>query len=228
MSTHSRTDEVWPCYLVIDVSQSMTGHRLDLGLRTVSAIVNLLRANPSVSDRCRIALLQFSARTRMVMPLSQVTALRGMPGVSVDGGVTCVGEAFSFLRGQLTHDVQLLMADGFGVRRPVVLFLTDGEAGDDWEDDFVRLTEYDSYLGHGFPWYPAVVPIGIGVDDMEELRKFAFPPQRVRGFAVSSPEQAADHVASLLEFLTSTVVPPWNPDRSVLKIAQTFAPDDFV
>jgi len=221
-------DEVWPCYLVIDVSQSMKSDRLNLGLRTVSAIVNLLHTNPNVSDRCRIALLQFSARTRTVMPLSQVTALRGMPGVSVDGGVTYFGEAFSFLHGQLTHDVQLLMADGFGVRRPAVLFLTDGEAGDDWEDDFVRLTEYDSYLGHGFPWYPVVVPIGIGVDDVEELRQFAFPPQTVRAFAVSSAEQAADGVASLLEFLTSTVVPPWNPDRSVLKIAHTSAQDDFV
>jgi len=228
VSTHSRTDEVWPCYLVIDVSQSMKGYRLALGLRTVSAIVNLLCTNPSVSDRCRIALLQFSARTRMVMPLSQMTALREMPEVSVDGGVTCFGEAFSFLRGQLTNDVQLLMMDGFCVRRPAVLLLTDGEAGDDWEGNFVRLTEYDSHLGHGFPWYPVVVPIGIGVDNAEELRQLAFPPQRVRAFAISSPEQAVDHVASLLEFLTSTVAPPWNPDRSVLKVAHTSAQDDFV
>jgi len=228
VSTHGRTDDVWPCYLVIDVSQSMKGHRLDLGLRSVSAIVNLLHADPNVSDRCRIALLQFSARTRMVMPLSQVTTLRGMPGVSVEGGVTCFGEAFSFLRGQLTTDVQLLMADDFRVCRPTVLLLTDGEAGDDWEDDFVRLTEYDSHLGQGFPWYPIVVPIGIGVDDAEELRQFTFPPQTVRAFAVSSAEQAADAVAPLLEFLTSTVVAPWKPDRSVLEIAHTSAPDDFV
>src|SRR6478672_10450888 len=126
------SEQVLPFYLVCDESGSMTGGIDDMneGLAKLHAeIAN----NPVVADKTRFAVIGFSDDAEVLLPLSDLADVDEIPGLTAKGG-TSFGAAFTRLKQEIQKDVGQLKADGHSVLRPVVFFLSDGQATDKgWE-----------------------------------------------------------------------------------------------
>src|SRR5262245_66224432 len=58
-----------PFYLVVDVSYSMLGPKLDAANRVVPEVADALAKNPILEDKIRFGLIDFSDDARVVLPL---------------------------------------------------------------------------------------------------------------------------------------------------------------
>src|SRR5690242_19700787 len=102
-----------PFYLVVDVSFSMSGSKLEALNRILPTAVDALAQNPILSDKIRIGLIEFSNDARVRLPLcdpldEQLT----LPALTAQGG-TSYSAAFRLLRHEIKANVMQLKADGF-------------------------------------------------------------------------------------------------------------------
>lgn len=194
-----------PFYLVIDVSFSMAGKKMDSANQILPSVADALARNPILNDKVRFALLDFSDDARVVLPLCDISEQTTLPGLSIRGG-TCYGAAFRALRTQVQTDVTQLRADGYKVYRPAVFFLSDGEPGDDWRADFAALTEYDPATGNGFKWYPVVVPFGVEDADRDTMRELVYPLSKSKLYMMSDGADAPAAIRAMAEVLISSVL----------------------
>lgn len=155
--------EVLPCYVVCDVSLSMTDHieELNAGLREFRGAVH---ADASVTDRLRCSLVGFAETSRVLHPLHPTAKLADLPAPEPCAG-TNFGPAFTLLRTAIDQDVRDLKARCLRVQRPIVFFLSDGQPTDPvtWPAAFAALTD---------PLWsarPNVIAFGIGDADQDTL-----------------------------------------------------------
>jgi uncharacterized protein YegL len=156
--------DVLPCYVVCDVSFSMTDHldELRTGLREFRGAVH---ADPAVAARVHVCVLGFAATPRVLQPLRPASELTELTGPAPDGG-TDFGLAFSLLRDTIDRDVQRLTARRLRVRRPVVFFTSDGRPTDStWPAALAELTD------RGRATCPDVVAFGIGAVEPDTLAR---------------------------------------------------------
>ncbi|GAA1740411.1 vWA domain-containing protein [Luedemannella helvata] len=194
-----------PFYLVIDVSYSMAGAKLDMANNILPEVADALAKNPILNDKVRFGMIDFSDDARVVLPLCDVSTATQLPGLSVRGG-TSYGAAFKLLRKQLESDVAQLKADGYKVHRPAVFFLSDGEPGDDWKSDFEALTEWDSSTGKGFRYHPVVVPCGVETADRDVMRELVHPLTKSKLYMMKAGGDAAAAIKAMAEVLISSVL----------------------
>jgi uncharacterized protein YegL len=194
-----------PFYLVIDVSYSMSGPKLDMANTILPEVADALAKNPILNDKVRFGMVDFSDDARVVLPLCDVSTATQLPRLSVRGG-TSYGAAFKLLRRQLESDVAQLRGDGYKVHRPAVFFLSDGEPGDNWKDDFDTLTEYDPSSGKGFKSYPVVVPCGVEDADRDVMRQLVHPISKSKLYMMKAGGDAAAAIKAMAEVLISSVL----------------------
>jgi uncharacterized protein YegL len=194
-----------PFYLVIDVSYSMSGDKLDTANTILPEVCDSLAKNPILNDKVRFGMIDFSDDAREVLPLCDVSTVAQLPRLTVRGG-TSYGAAFKFLRRQLEKDVAQLKADGFKVHRPAVFFLSDGEPTDNWKDDFEALTEYDPAAGKGFKYHPVVVPCGVESADRDVMRELVHPLTKSKLYMMKAGGDAAAAIKAMAEVLISSVL----------------------
>jgi uncharacterized protein YegL len=194
-----------PFYLVVDVSWSMSGSKIDAANQILPSVADALAKNPILADKIRFGLLDFSDDAQVVLPLSDMTGQDYLPKLTVRGG-TSYGAAFRLLRSQLHQDVTQLKADGFRVHRPAVFFLSDGEPADDWRSDFAALTTYDKATGQGFKWYPVFVPCGVEDADRDTMRQLVYPVTKSKLYMMASGADAASAIKAMAEVLISSVL----------------------
>ena len=194
-----------PFYLVVDVSWSMSGSKLQQANMILPEVADSLAKNPILNDKIRFSLIDFSDDARAVLPLCDVSTQSNLPGLSVRGG-TSYGAAFRLLRTQLENDVAQLRADGYKVHRPAVFFLSDGEPTDNWKDDFDALTEYDPKTNHGFKYYPVIVPFGVEDADSDTMRKLVHPLNKSKLYMMKAGGDAAAAIKAMAEVLISSVL----------------------
>ena len=194
-----------PFYLVIDVSFSMEGKKLDMANTILPEVADALAKNPILNDKIRFGMVDFSDDARMVLPLCDVSQVNQLPGLSVRGG-TSFGAAFRFLRSQLESDIAQLRADGYKVHRPAVFFLSDGEPNDDWKAEFESLTKYDAVSGDGFKYYPVVVPCGVEDADRDVMRELVYPVRKSKLYMMKAGGDAAAAIKAMAEVLISSVL----------------------
>ncbi|HZN80514.1 MAG TPA: VWA domain-containing protein, partial [Mycobacterium sp.] len=194
-----------PFYLVIDVSFSMSGAKLSTANAILPSVADALAKNPILNDKVRFSLVDFSDDARVVLPLCDVSTATQLPNLAVRGG-TCYGAAFKLLRRQMQSDVAQLRADGYKVHRPAVFFLSDGEPGDNWKDDFETLTEYDPSTGKGFKWHPVVVPCGVEDADRDVMRQLVHPPNKSKLYMMKDGSDASAAIKAMAEVLISSVL----------------------
>ncbi|MFD9705922.1 hypothetical protein [Lentzea sp. NPDC059081] len=154
--------DVLPCYVVCDVSFSMTGHvdEVNAGIREFRGVVH---ADRRAAAEVRLCVVVFADRALVLRPLSP--ALDAAPPVvpRQESG-SDFGAVFTFVRSLVERDVAELKADEIGVRRPVLFFVSDGRATDqDWPRALERLAES--------PARPEVVAFGLGVVDRQVLER---------------------------------------------------------
>ena len=172
---------ILPFYLVLDVSYSMVND-MDTVNAAMGKIGLKIAGNSILSDKTRMAIVEFSDNAAVVVPLCDLEQLKTLPVLSAQSG-THYGNAFTLLRSTIESDVRQLMNDDFQVYRPAVFFVSDGEPLDDgWRLAFGDLTSYDKKAAVGFKWYPKVVAFGIREAGKDTMRELVHPPGLSRGF----------------------------------------------
>jgi uncharacterized protein YegL len=154
--------DVLPCYVVCDVSFSMTDHigELNTGLREFRGAVH---AELSVTARVRVCLVVFANTPRVLQPLCPAIEMVELIGPEQDCG-TDFGSTFAFLRDTIDCDVRGLKAHRLRVRRPLVFFTSDGRPTDpNWPTAFAELTDPNRAT------CPDVIAFGIGAVDQNTL-----------------------------------------------------------
>lgn len=157
--------DVVPCYLVYDLSLSMTDHidHLNADLREFRGAVH---TDPSIGDRIRCCVIGFADTPRVLQSLHPVDMLTELPEPGYCVG-TNYGPVFTHLRDAIDRDVRQLTAHRLGVGRPIVLFVSDGQPTDPvtWPAAFAALTDPN--------WSdkPNVIAFGIGDADQGTLAR---------------------------------------------------------
>ncbi|MFD0202452.1 MULTISPECIES: vWA domain-containing protein [Saccharothrix] len=155
--------DVLPCYVVCDVSLSMSDHlpEVDAGLREFRGAVH---ADPSATARTRVCVVGFAAAATVLQPLRPAAELTDL-AVARPGTGTNFGPVFALLRETIAHDVRTLKARDVRVHRPVVFFASDGRPTDPatWPAAFAALAD------PAWPFRPTVVAFGLGAVDRDTL-----------------------------------------------------------
>lgn len=201
-----------PFYLVVDVSYSMAGSKLDTASTILPAVVDALAEAPILADKVRFGLIDFSDDARVQLPLCDVLDEDlTLPSLSLRGG-TSYAAAFRLLRTEIEANVKQLKADGFAVHRPAVFFLSDGAPTDkekDWQAAFHGLVDYDPETGKGFVMRPNVVPCGVDDADPQVLRQLIHPAggnKPMQMYLMDKGEHPADAIKKIAEILISSIL----------------------
>ena len=201
-----------PFYLVVDVSASMSGRKLDAANKIMIEVRNALAKAPILADKVRFGLIDFGSDAQVRLPLCDVLD----DGVTVPTltvrGATSYLAAFRLLRRQIEADVDHLKADGFAVHRPAVFFLSDGEPTDrdaDWRTAFHDLTWYEKDTKQGFAKFPNVIPFGVDQANPQVLQSLIHPAtgnKQMQMYLMDKGEDAAKAIMSVAEILISSVL----------------------
>jgi uncharacterized protein YegL len=201
-----------PFYLVVDVSYSMNGSKLDAANQMMPAVLDALAQAPILSDKVRFAVIDFSNDAQVRLPLSDLLEDgTTLPVLGLRGG-TSYAAAFRLLRTEIEQNVRQLKADGYAVHRPAVFFLSDGEPTEseaEWQAAFRELTDYDPKTKQGFPMYPNVVPCGVGAANPHTLRSLVHPAdgsKPMQMYLMDHGEDAAKAIGMIAEVLISSVL----------------------
>jgi uncharacterized protein YegL len=150
-------------------------------------------SNPVVADKTRFCIIGFSGAARVVLPLSDLSAVPAMPTLGYRTGGTRYGAAFTVLYDTITDDVGRLKAGGDQVYRPAVFFLSDGRPTDKkWQTAYERVTDSE------WPLRPNILAFGFGGVDPATLQRVA----TVRAFIA---EKGMGPAAALREFAGSLI-----------------------
>jgi uncharacterized protein YegL len=155
--------EVLPCYVVCDVSLSMTDHieELNAGLREFRGAVH---ADSAVGKLIRCSVVSFAETPRVLQPLHMTANLAALPEFEPCPG-TNFGPAFTLLREAIDRDVSILKSHSLRVHRPIVFFLSDGQPTDPvtWPAAFATLTD-PTWASR-----PSMIAYGLGDADQDTL-----------------------------------------------------------
>ncbi len=129
MATYGASGVVLPVYLLIDVSYSAAGYldQLRQGLVESSERISM---EPVIADMVRMSVITFSDTAELACPLTPLSGIPSLQAFSPRGG-TSYSEAFKLAAVRVVDDVRKLKEERRGVRRPIVMFVTDGEPTDD-------------------------------------------------------------------------------------------------
>jgi uncharacterized protein YegL len=199
----SRTSEdnrtlVLPFYVVVDVSQSMTGALVNAS-EILLKVADTIDGSPMLGDLVRFGAMDFSDDARVVLRLGDVRDVDQLPAFSARGG-TSFAAAFRLMRRELENDLDQLRVDNFRAHRPAVFFITDGVPTDDPED---LRAAYAELTDPSFRGRPNLLLFGVGDATKESLDQWVFPktgPRPMRSYLASGidPKRAIDRIAEAL------------------------------
>lgn len=157
---------VQPFYLACDVSSSMQGDPVAMVNRCLRELHVNIASDPAISEDCRLSVVSFSDRYKVVMPMSNAGEVQAIAPLEA-GGQTNVGALFSGMHEQIALDVDALREQGLLVRQPAIYLITDGKPTDQgWDLPLAALKR-------GWPDRPApqIVCFGTGHMDMAFLQR---------------------------------------------------------
>ncbi|ATE52675.1 vWA domain-containing protein [Actinosynnema pretiosum] len=194
-----------PFYLVIDVSLSMTGNKLDQANAIMPKVLDALMDSPILADKVRFGVIDFSDDAQVRLPLcdlldDSVT----LPKLTVRG-TTSYAAALRLLRAEIESNVKQLKADGFMVHRPAVFFVSDGETTD--REDEWRSALHD--LTQGFAAYPNLIPCGVDEAEPKTLAALIHPAsgnKAMQMYLMTPGYDPGDAIAGIAEILISSVI----------------------
>lgn len=209
---------VFPFYLCLDVSASMSGDAID----SVNRQMPLLRASvgedPAVAEVIRLGIITFSDVARSVLPLSDLSLVEAVPEVSAQGR-TSYAAAFDHLRRVIEDDYQHGRVSGDRWYRPAVIFISDGRPTDDptqWRAALDRLVD------PSWKRRPNILAFGFGDADPEVLAVVTSSKPN-RAFIAVEGAEPAKVVPELLTGLIQSIV---NSSTSVYEGSAQLSPPD--
>jgi len=118
-----------PIYLLVDVSGSMSGEKIEAVKNGVQMLASLLRSEPQALETAYLSVITFSNDVNQVIPLTDLASFQ--PPDFQAGGGTSMGEVLTFLCSKIDTEVRKSTPDVKGDYKPLVFMLTDGEPTDD-------------------------------------------------------------------------------------------------
>ncbi|NEA32809.1 VWA domain-containing protein [Streptomyces sp. SID13031] len=164
-------ETVLPFYVACDESLSMAEHEQAVAGIVASFAGSLRRAAGSGPARVRLGLIGFSDSAQVLRPLGPLGVFE-LPSAPRRGtSITSFRTAFKFLLDTIEADVGQLLAGAVAVRRPVVLFVSDGQPTDPatWPTAHAALTD------PARPTHPHLLTVGVGDADAATLQRIATP-----------------------------------------------------
>lgn len=154
--------DVLPCYVVCDVSLSMTDHidEVNAGMREFRGVVH---ADRRAAAQIRLCVVVFAERPLVVRPLLPALDPAGLIRPRQESG-SDFGSAFTLVHATIERDVESLKAQRIRVRRPVLFFISDGHATDRrWPCALARLSVT--------ALCPEMIAFGFGAVDQPALNR---------------------------------------------------------
>ncbi|WP_239310465.1 MULTISPECIES: VWA domain-containing protein [unclassified Frankia] len=214
-----------PFYLVVDVSQSMDGPRLDTANLILRRIGEALAHDPVAAARVRVGVIDFAGGSRTVLPLCDLLDTATLPRLACRDDGTRYAPAFNLLRATVDRDRRQLEADGFAVGRPGVFFLSDGEPFDDppgaWEAAFAALLRECQST-------PNVIPCAVADSNPEIMRALAHPAPTVPLFIQSRSASPESAIKNLTEIIVRSVVASGHQEMVVIDETDVHALDTVI
>ena len=206
------TPALVPFYLVVDVSQSMEGTRLEQANQILRKLAAALAADPRANDKVRICMIDFSGSARVVLPLCDLLNTAALPVLRTRDDGTRYSPALDLLLGTINQDTRQLAADGFAIGRPAAFFLSDGEPFDDapnaWEQSLARLLATCENP-------PMIVPCSIAESDPAILRALAHPRPGTPVLVQGADAQPEDAINALIDVVIRTVLSSADQETAV-------------
>ena len=200
----SEKAKILPFYVLIDVSASMSGQKLNEANQIMPQVVDALAQAPILADKVRFCVIDFGTDAQVRLPLCDVLDEHSsLPSLTIRGA-TSYAAAFRLLRSEIEINVKQLKADGYLVHRPAVFFISDGEPTDpehEWRTAFQELT--------GFATYPNFVPCGVDQANPKVLASLIHPatgPKQMQMYLMEQGQNPADAIAAIAEILISSML----------------------
>jgi uncharacterized protein YegL len=192
---------VFPFYLCLDVSQSMSGEPVGQVNAELPRVLSTVGQDPAVAEVIRFGVVTFSDIARTVLPLADLALVESMPTVVVEGR-TSYAAAFDHLRKVIESDYQLGRLAGERWYRPAVLFVSDGRPTDDeghWAQAHGRLVD-PTWRRH-----PNILAFGFG-EAVPQILATVAENKPNRAFVASDGASPAAVVAELMAGLIQSIV----------------------
>ena len=113
-----------PCVLVVDVSSSMYGNKINQLNRGIATFADELKADQLASLRTEVAIVTFSGHAEM--PQDFVTADQFSPPTLVANGSTMMSQGVNLALNRIEERKQMYRDNGIDYYRPWLFLLTDG------------------------------------------------------------------------------------------------------
>ena len=186
---------VFPVFLLIDVSASMTGGAIDAVNAAIPDLKKEMLSNPMTGEIARVAVVTFSDEGRTVIPLCDL-ADADIPEIMIEGG-TDFAAGFEEVKRAIDLGLHSL-PKGTPFYRPVVFFMSDGvhqsSRRPDWSAAHRDLTDRSWKLA------PEIVAFGFGDAEPNVLRKVA-----TRFAFMSKDSDPATQVREIMHALLSSI-----------------------
>jgi len=193
-----RRGHLLPVYVLADESASMGDciGELDAGLNSLR---EALRAEPVTASKVRVSVLGFSDDVVIHVHLADLRRVAELPRLAARAS-TNYGAAFAALQRLIPQDVWGLKASRYGVHRPVVFFLSDGQPSDEgWQVYHRRLTDR-----HSLREAPNIIACGIGDAEPETIIQVATAP--AFAYVAITGTDVGSAIATFSAALTRSVV----------------------
>ena len=128
-----------PCVLLLDVSGSMTGSRIQALNDGIRAFKEEVTADSLTALRAEVAVVAFNHEVNVVQDF--VTADEFQPTTLSASGGTCIAAALNLGLEMIDERKRAYRANGIAYYRPIVMLLTDGEPEHDTEEAIQEATQ---------------------------------------------------------------------------------------
>jgi uncharacterized protein YegL len=120
-----------PCVLILDISTSMQGARIDELNKGLQAYKDELLTDSLAAKRVEVAIVTFGGRVQRLVDFVSATNF-DPPTLQVIGG-TPMGEAITMALDMIDERKATYRANGIAYYRPWAFMITDGEPQDHWK-----------------------------------------------------------------------------------------------
>ncbi len=118
-----------PVYLLVDVSGSMLGEKIESVKSGIQMLVATLHKDPQALETAYLRVITVGSNATQVVPLTELAAFQ-QPELTA-GGMTAMGEALELLCKCAQNEVVKTTAERKGDWRLMVFIFTDGMPNDD-------------------------------------------------------------------------------------------------